>query len=67
MLFVVPQNIFCEMQYSLSHSISHLLNEVQEGILNDECYPLELAGVKVKGVMFGILNSEIFFLIRHSQ
>ena len=49
------------MQYSLSHSISHLLNEVQEGILNDECYPLELAGVKVKGVMFGILNSEIFF------
>lgn len=67
MLFVVLQTIFCEMQYSLSHSISHLLNEVQEGILNDECYPLELAGVKVKGVMFGILNSEIFFLIRHSQ
>ena len=43
MLFVVLQTIFCEMQYSLSHSISHLLNEVQEGILNDGCYPLELA------------------------
>ena len=53
MLFVVLQTIFCEMQYSLSHSISHLLNEVQEGILNDECYPLELAG----GISLGIVNN----------